>query len=228
LDEIHALHLSRHSSADGGDRDRSLRALGLAHKYLVPKPAADAKPILDEVLGEMTTAELQQFATSGRWPARFAPRLRALGWTVPASAPTSPSAEALDAPHDDRAGDRGPWLEKYHTERPHDGNRAEPRLGERAGSDTTPAAPLPPERRPAAAPVPEPEPMPARAPERPMGQSHAWKRPEGRVYSPPRPPDAPPASAPDRQGDATSKHSVERDWAAALDAYWKHDRLPGW
>src|SRR5262249_21623750 len=34
LDAIHALHLARHSSPDGGDRDRSLRALALARKYL--------------------------------------------------------------------------------------------------------------------------------------------------------------------------------------------------
>jgi Terminase small subunit len=44
LDQIHAAHLARHSSPDGGDRDRSLRALALAHKYLVPRPAPGSKP----------------------------------------------------------------------------------------------------------------------------------------------------------------------------------------
>src|SRR5262245_339244 len=75
LYQIHAAHLARHSSPDGGDRDRSLRALNLAYKHVVPKPPVGAKPVLDEVLDEMTPAELERFATSREWPARFAPRL---------------------------------------------------------------------------------------------------------------------------------------------------------
>jgi len=63
LDEIHALHLSRHSSPDAGDRDRSLRALALAHKYLVPKPSTGVRLSSDpeHILDEMTPTELERF-----------------------------------------------------------------------------------------------------------------------------------------------------------------------
>src|SRR5262249_52323389 len=81
LDSIHALDLSRHSSPDGSARARSLRALAMARKYVVPRPSADAKPALDGILDEMSPAELEQFAVHGEWPARFAARLRALGFT---------------------------------------------------------------------------------------------------------------------------------------------------
>src|SRR5262245_46282363 len=101
LDSIHALHLSRHSSPDGGDRDRSLRALALARKYVVPRPPVGAKSIADQLLDEMTSAELDRFATHREWPARFAPRLRALGFTrrddADAATPNAEAADAADA-----------------------------------------------------------------------------------------------------------------------------------
>jgi hypothetical protein len=76
LTQVHALHLSRHSSPDGGDRDRSLRATALAYKYLRPPPApAGTKPFLDQLLDEMTPDELRHLAASGLWPVRFAARL---------------------------------------------------------------------------------------------------------------------------------------------------------
>jgi hypothetical protein len=76
LRQIHAIHLARHSSPDGGDRDRSLRATALAYKYLRPPPApAGTKPLLDQLLDEMTPEELRRFADSGLWPVRFASRL---------------------------------------------------------------------------------------------------------------------------------------------------------
>jgi hypothetical protein len=76
LRQIHAIHLARHSSPDGGDRDRSLRATALAYKYLRPPPApAGTKPLLEQLLDEMTPEELRRFAASGRWPVRFAARL---------------------------------------------------------------------------------------------------------------------------------------------------------
>jgi hypothetical protein len=82
LDSIHALHLSRHSSPDGRDRDRSLRALAMARKYVVPRPPADAKPVPEQLLDEMTPTELEQFAVHRKWPERFRSRLRALGCTA--------------------------------------------------------------------------------------------------------------------------------------------------
>src|SRR5262249_11310729 len=76
LTQVHALHLSRHSSPDGGDRDRSLRATALAYKYLRPPPApAGTKPLPEQLLDEMTPEELRRFAASGLWPVRFAARL---------------------------------------------------------------------------------------------------------------------------------------------------------
>jgi hypothetical protein len=74
LRQIHAIHLARHSSPDGGDR--SLRATALAYKYLRPPPVpAGTKPLLDQLLDEMTPEELRRFAASGLWPVRFAARL---------------------------------------------------------------------------------------------------------------------------------------------------------
>jgi hypothetical protein len=76
LTQVHALHLSRHSSPDGGDRDRSLRATALAYRYLRPPPAATGtKPLAEQLLDEMTPEELRSLAASGRWPVRFAARL---------------------------------------------------------------------------------------------------------------------------------------------------------
>jgi hypothetical protein len=103
LRQIHAIHLARHSSPDGGDRDRSLRATALAYKYLRPPPVpAGTKPLLDQLLDEMTPEELRRFAASGRWPVRFAARL---GQAPAADDPTGsgtgsaaePSAEAPSA-----------------------------------------------------------------------------------------------------------------------------------
>jgi hypothetical protein len=78
----------------GGDRDRSLRAASLVYKYGRPKPPSGTKPLPGQLLDEMTQAELLRFAEHREWPARFAPRLRACGWTVSASAATRPNAEA--------------------------------------------------------------------------------------------------------------------------------------
>jgi hypothetical protein len=76
LDQIHAIHLARHSSPDGGDRDRSLKALALAHKYVRPKPTAPgATSVADEILNEMTEAELEHFIATKQWPGRFRQRL---------------------------------------------------------------------------------------------------------------------------------------------------------
>src|SRR5262245_46106906 len=50
LDQILAAHMSRHSSRHSRDRDRSLRATIATYKYILPKPSADAKPVLDAVL----------------------------------------------------------------------------------------------------------------------------------------------------------------------------------
>src|SRR5262249_46498312 len=72
LDEIHAIHLGRHSSVDGGDRDRSFTALALARKYLQPKGAVTAPgSVADQVFDQMTSSELEAFARTGAWPARF-------------------------------------------------------------------------------------------------------------------------------------------------------------
>src|SRR5262249_28045810 len=85
LDAIHALHLARHSSPDGGDRDRSLRALALARKYLSARSPSGGSagtaggsvvgPLGDQFLAEMTPAELEAFADHRVWPARFRDRL---------------------------------------------------------------------------------------------------------------------------------------------------------
>jgi hypothetical protein len=106
LRQIHAIHLARHSSPDGGDRDRSLRATALAYKYLRPPPApAGTKPLPEQLLDEMTVEELRHFAASGLWPVRFA----ALLGQVPAADDRSgsgtgdapePSAEAPSAEPD--------------------------------------------------------------------------------------------------------------------------------
>jgi hypothetical protein len=134
LDSIHALFLSRHSAVDGSDRDRSLRALALARKYLMPRPVG-AKPVLDEVLDEMTADELRTFAESGRWPARFAPRLRAAGWQLRpcGAATTSPVGphHLRDDPADDAAVPAPPPEPALHPARP-------------AGSGASPAATPPP------------------------------------------------------------------------------------
>jgi hypothetical protein len=72
LDEIHAVHLSRHSSPDGGDRDRSLRAVALARKYVQPKGAVTAPgSVADQVFDQMTSSELDDFAKTCQWPERF-------------------------------------------------------------------------------------------------------------------------------------------------------------
>jgi hypothetical protein len=90
LRQIHAIHLARHSSPDGGDRDRSLRATALAYKYLRPPPApAGTKPLLETLFDEMTVEELRHFAASGLWPVRFAARL---GDPRSADRPTARSA----------------------------------------------------------------------------------------------------------------------------------------
>jgi hypothetical protein len=89
LNEIHALHLSRHTSPDGGDRDR------------VPQPAPGSKPAADQLLDEMSPAELRHFAATGRFPGRFASRLTASSFaTEPAS---SSDATPAPAPHRDAA-----------------------------------------------------------------------------------------------------------------------------
>jgi hypothetical protein len=176
LREIHALHLARHTSPDGGDRDRSLRALNLAYKHVVPKPPVGAKPVLDEVLDEMTPAELERFATSREWPARFAPRLRACGWTTPPAA-ARPNAEGPDAPHDDPSGDGdGDGADS--------GNPTDAWTPPPDPSETAPDWPSHP-----SAPGPDPTPplrppMPSRAPDRPTRFEPAAARPEDRVWPP--------------------------------------------
>jgi hypothetical protein len=103
LRQIHAIHLARHSSPDGGDRDRSLRATALAYKYLRPPPApAGTKPLAEQLLDEMTPEELRRLAASGLWPVRFAARLgQAPAADDPSGSGTGdtpePSAEAPSA-----------------------------------------------------------------------------------------------------------------------------------
>jgi hypothetical protein len=106
LRQIHAIHLARHSSPDGGDRDRSLRATALAYKYLRPPPAPPAsKPLVEQLLDEMTPEELRCFADSGRWPVRFASRLLLTSHhpDAPLAAPAvedTPVTEAARHEHD--------------------------------------------------------------------------------------------------------------------------------
>jgi hypothetical protein len=85
LDEFLAVPLSGYMSPDPGDRDRSLKAVGLGLKYLAPpRPsAADAKATTDDILNEMSPDELERFATRRVWPARFRNRLGAPRRTVP-------------------------------------------------------------------------------------------------------------------------------------------------
>jgi hypothetical protein len=62
LRAIHAHHLAGFDSPEPGDRDRSLRATALAYKYLRPPPApAGTKPLLEQLLDEMTPEELRRF-----------------------------------------------------------------------------------------------------------------------------------------------------------------------
>jgi hypothetical protein len=174
LHQIHALHLSRHTSPDGGDRDRSLRALNLAYKHVVPKPPIGAKPVFDEILDEMTSAELLRFAEHREWPARFAPRLRAHGWTVPASAATRTNTDAPDTPHDDPFGDGdgADWGDPTDAwTPPPDPNETAPDWP----SHLSASEPGPPPPRP---------PMPSRAPDRPTRFQPGAERPEDRVWPP--------------------------------------------
>lgn len=215
---IHLRYLSLHASPDVREKQLGLTALRLGYKvtgaFASERLAGAADPF-----GGWTEQELATFAETGCWPARFASRLR-VGAHISDAAPTS--AEAPGAPHDD----------------PEDGDSGDP------ADDGSPAATPPPDRRETApawpsdpttddvAEAPEADPprrlpKPSRAPDRPARFQPAAGRPEDRVYSPPRPPAAPPASAADRQGEA-SADSATRDWAAALDANWKRDRLPGW
>jgi hypothetical protein len=97
LRQIHAIHLARHSSPDGGDRDRSLRATALAYKYLRPPPApAGTKPLPEQLLDEMTVEELRRFAAWGSGPSASPPALaiRALPTAPPPGAPEMPGARA--------------------------------------------------------------------------------------------------------------------------------------
>jgi hypothetical protein len=102
LDSIHALFLSRHSAVDGADRDRALRALGLARKYVVPRPPVGAKSVPDAIIDEMSREEQERFATHRVWPDRFSHRLRAAGYEPrPRDTNTPTTAVAPDDPSGD-------------------------------------------------------------------------------------------------------------------------------
>src|SRR5262249_47315704 len=103
LDQILALHASRHSSRNGGDRDRSLRATIATYKHVLPKPAADAKSVPDTIIDEMTPEEQRRFAEHRIWPERFRNRLRATGASIHDSAPPTTAAGGPAAEREDRA-----------------------------------------------------------------------------------------------------------------------------
>jgi len=209
LDSIHALHLSRHSAVDGGDRDRSLRALALARKYVVPRPASDSKPALDGILDEMSPAELEQFAVHRKWPERFRSRLRALGFTRRDEADVvTPNAEAPDA------ADAYPDVtepQPVRPPRPHP-PRPEPDTAARvAHTDGDLDDDDEPPRRPTLRPAPAPEPITRRSPAE--AASAAAQRAEDRVW---------PASSDRRASDLLAE--IERDQAPAPPgAWWKRD-----
>jgi hypothetical protein len=155
-------------SPDPGDRDRSLKSVGLGLKYLAPlRPsAADAKATTDDILNEMSPDELERFATRRVWPERFRNRLRASGASIHDAAPPTTKAEGPLAERGDDAG---------------------------RAAHHPPPDPTPP--RPIAAGVPSqahaPHPHRPKEPSRqPPAESGAlaaadWRRPEERVYDPP-------------------------------------------
>ena len=102
LDQILALHASRHSSRNGGDRDRSLRAAIATYKYIIPRPSADARSVPDAIIDEMTPDELLRFAERQEWPAWAADRLRRAGFSL-----RHEGAASAGAPGGDAAGDGG-------------------------------------------------------------------------------------------------------------------------
>jgi hypothetical protein len=128
LDSIHAVHLSRHSSVDSGDRDRSLRALALVHKYgsataalrapagAPPTGGRDGHGLADQLLDQMSATELKTFAETGRWPTRFrhylvatqapdalpAPDLPVLALPPDAPSPSPSPTEGIAPPSPDR------------------------------------------------------------------------------------------------------------------------------
>ena len=198
LDSIHALHLSRHSSPDSGDRDRSLRALNLAHKYLVPRPSAGTKPVPEQLLDEMSPAELEQFAVHRKWPARFAPRLRALGFTRRDDADAAtPNAEAADA------ADADPDVSQPQTVRPLHPHPRRPDPDTAACGDDSDDDDEPPRA---------PTPAPVTVFQQPASLRSAAQRPEDRVW--------PPIDRP------TPDLLAEAEWdqaPAPPGAWWKRD-----
>jgi hypothetical protein len=185
LDQIHAVHLARHSSPDTGDRDRSLRAVGMARKYLVPQPAAGTRALPDALIDKMSEPELRCFIASGTWPAWAAAELRRAGFSLRRNGAAQASAET---PGGDAA-------------RNEDDTDNDPAPGPTV-------AETPPPARPPGAPEPDPTPPPevaAHAPHREpvrqpprdsgVGGGADWRRPEDRVYDPRRAPPPPPALA---------------------------------
>jgi hypothetical protein len=134
LRQIHAIHLARHSSPDGGDRDRSLRATALAYKYLRPPPApAGTKPLPEQLLDEMTVEELRHFAASGRWPVRFASRL-----SDPRSA-DSPTARSVEDAGRARTPGIGEGERKHsRSSRQETACHGDERIGEEEADERTP------------------------------------------------------------------------------------------
>jgi hypothetical protein len=99
LREIHAAHLGRYPSIDASDRDRSLRALSLAYKYLGARPggALPGTDPAEELFAAMTENELEQFATNRVIPARLRhrfPNVRARDDGTDASGDVERSADA--------------------------------------------------------------------------------------------------------------------------------------
>jgi hypothetical protein len=134
LRQIHAIHLARHSSPDGGDRDRSLRATALAYKYLRPPPApAGTKPLLEQLLDEMTPEELRRFAASGRWPVRFAARLG-----DPRSADSSTARSATGAGRTRAPGVGEAERRRAQSSRQEPGSHGDERIGEEEADERTP------------------------------------------------------------------------------------------
>jgi hypothetical protein len=211
LDQLLAVHVARFDSPDGGDRDRSLRGIGMFYKYGVPRPPASAATEPDDIINQMSQAELERFVNQKVWPARFRSRLCAAGF-APSSdrtpsgtgslgahdpsggaAPDArPSADVSDACSDDPAGD-----------------------GEQAISATMPAAPEPSAMRAPSEPTRPPEPLEPQSP-------HAWQRPEERLYVAPRPPSAQPT--PEEQG----AEEAARRRCGLLHARLSRDVPPGW
>jgi hypothetical protein len=218
LNQLLAVYVSRYSSPNRMDRALGLRGIAMVYKHAVPRPLAEgAKPFPECLFDEMTTDELECYAITRVWPARFASRLRAAGWTLSAFAAAPEAAEAPGRPVADQGDNARPGLA--------DDDRVS--ASPPAPRPTAPALP-PDEDTTPPPPVAASRAEPARAPD-PSAQGaepHAWQRPENRVFAPRRPAPEPPApqllSGPAALD--TTDASTEAKRARALHALATRDR----